>query len=201
MKQRFFIFLVFVIFVFAGCALPPPPSSETSPVAEESNKLPSSYGPLIKNHKSIQITKGVFLRVESLNKAERFTESELQAITRVSRFAPIAFSGCDLEVLKIFVAQSWAPVVATISPVGPKHVRVVIGYDDSTQRVTLVEPTVYAPAVIGYDEFSKQWDDPQKTCLLVFSEYMGAQRIENVLKRYLPEEKLKSIRINVPNVK
>ena len=43
--------------------------------------------------------KEVFQQIESLRKANRFTESELQAITRASRFAPIAISGCDPETL------------------------------------------------------------------------------------------------------
>jgi hypothetical protein len=194
MKNWFFVSIVFIVLVFSGCAVTLPPPSETSPVAEESGKFPSTYGPLGKNHKSIQTVNELFQRVETLRKADRFTEAELQSVKKVSRFSPIIVSGCDLEVLKAFVATNWAPVIVARSPVGPKHVRVVVGYDDSSQRITLVEPMEYAPAVISYEDFLKQWDDPQKTCLLVFSENPGKDRIENALRKYLPE-KMKSLSV------
>lgn len=197
MKQ-IFAFLICVVILHSGCAMQP--TTTTTPatpasVTEESQKLPSSYGPLSKNHRSIQEIGEVFQKVESLRKADRLTVSDLQAITRATRFSPIMVSGCDLEVLKIFVASNWAPVVITRSPVGPKHVKVVVKYDDSSEQLTVVEPLGYAPAVFRYSEFTQQWDDPQKSCLLVFSEYVGTQRVENVLRKYLSKEKIDSLRI------
>jgi len=193
MKKWSFASIILIILI-SGCAVPQPPS-DIPPPAEDSGKLPSTYGPLARNNKSIQAIKELFQKVEALRKAERFTELGLiQSIKKSSRFSPVAISGCDLEVLKVFVNANWAPVIVTKSPVGPRHVRVLIGYDDSTQRVTLIEPIEYAPAIIGYDDFSKQWDDTQKTCLLVFSENPGKDRIHNTLRRYLPE-KMKSLNI------
>lgn len=183
----------------------PPPRETATPApaaaAEESVTLPGSYGTQGRNQKAMRPVEAAFRDVALLRKAEHFTLSELKAITNATRLAPMAVSECDLEVVKIFIASGWAPVVIIRSPVGPKHVRAVIGYDDSTEQVILIDPVNYKQASlarVAYSEFSKQWDDPQKTCLLVFSEYVGEARIKNVLMKYLSEERLNSIQIITP---
>jgi hypothetical protein len=139
-----------------------------------------------------------FRTTAALRETRRFTPSIINAIAGASRFSPVVVSGCDLKVLKVFVASDWVPVVILSSPVGPKHARAVVGYDDSAERLTLVDPITYAKPQLVYREFLKQWDDPQKTCLLVFAHYVGAGTTRSVLSRYLSEEKVKSISIMVP---
>jgi hypothetical protein len=178
-----------------------PPREETAPTptaAESSAELPGSHGPLGRNHRAMRPVEEAFRSVAPLRKAERFTISELKAIARETRLSPVAISGCDLEVLKIFAASNWVPVVVIRSPVGPKHVWSVVGYDDSTEQLILIDPAKLAQASqasLDYSEFSKQWDDPQKTCLLIFSQRVGVDKIKSVLKKYLPEEKVDSIQI------
>jgi len=201
MKRQVLAFLICMIIICAGCAMeaaPPRQDTISAPVAEESTALPGSYGTEGRNHKAMRPVEAAFREVRILRTAERFTLSELKAITNATRLAPLAVSGCDLEVIKIFVAASWAPVVFVRSPVGPKHVRAVIGYDDSEERVILIDPANYTKAPLArveYSDFAKRWDDPQKTCLLMFPEHVGEARIRNVLKQYLSEEKMNSIQI------
>ena len=205
MERRILAILVCVAVACAGCAMeaaPPSQDATPAPAAEESViTLPDSYGTQGRNHRAMRSVEGAFRNVSLLRKVDRFTLSELKAITKATRFAPMAVSGCDLEVLKIFVASGWAPVVSIRSPVGPKHVRAVIGYDDSTERVILVDPVNYTQAPLAkvkYADFSKQWVDPQKTCLLVLSKYIGEASIRIALKNYLSEERMKSIHIKTP---
>ena len=84
-------------------------------------------------------------------------------------------------------------MVVIKSPVGPKHVRVVMGYSDSMNQITLADPRNFAEAKLKYEAFIKQWDDPRKSCLLVFSHNVGVDRIRSVLKKYLPAEKADAI--------
>ena len=201
MKPKVLVFHLCIAIICAGCAAMQPvshpsPAVTPEPAVEEPKGLPGSYGPFDRNHRAMLPLGEAFRSVEVLRRAETFTPSELKAITGKTRFSPAAVSGCDLEVLKAFVASNWSPVVVITSPVGPKHTRAVIGYDDSAQQITLIDPVNLkqaAQANLEYSDFSKQWDDPQKTCLLVFSEGIGEQRIRTTLKKYLPEEKVEPL--------
>ena len=203
MKLQVLVFQLCIAIICAGCAAMQPVSQPTTavtpePAVEEPEGLPGSHGPFDRNHRAMRPLGEAFRAVEVLRRAESFTPSELKAITAKTRFSPAAVSGCDLEVLKAFVASNWSPVVVITSPVGPKHIRAVIGYDDSAQRITLIDPVNLkqaAQANLEYSDFSKQWDDTQKTCLLVSSQGIGEQRIKTTLKKYLPEEKVDSLEI------
>ena len=108
----------------------------------------------------------------------------------------VVVANCDLEVLKAIVAMDVAPIVITRSPVGAKHIRAVVEYNDSTERITLIDPLDYAETRFSYSEFLKQWDDPQDACLLIFPQRAVIPRtIEIALSRYLPLEKIDSLNI------
>ena len=163
--------------------------------AKPATELPRAHGPLGREHRSMQLVKEVFTTVESLRKARRFTVAELQPIVKTTRYSAVLVSKCDLEVIKALVASDMAPVVITRSPVGPKHVRVVVGYDDAAERIILTDPVNYTEARLQYQEFSKQWDDPRKSCLLVLSlqNRVSVDRIKSKLREYLSREKADSI--------
>ncbi len=203
MEQRVLAFLVCIIIVvaYSGCALeaasPRDETVSTTTVAEP-EKLRSSHGPIGQKHRAMQPVEEAFRTVESVRKVDRFTLSELKTIAKETRFSPAVVSESDLEVLKIFVASNWVPVVVIRSPVGSKHLRAVVGYDDSTGRLTLTDPVSYAHAELEYSEFSKQWSDAQKTSLLVFWEYTSVDKIRSVLRKYLSEEKVDSIQVRTP---
>jgi len=71
--------------------------------------------------------------------------------------------------------------------------RTVIGYNDPPEELTLADPIDMGELKllkIRYADFSQMWDDPQKTCLLVFPQYVSDQLIKNTLLKYLPKEKV-----------
>lgn len=209
----FFICIAFVAVLGSGCAknVAPPPSDDVVPVfpeptAEEPGlmgsgvDIPTSHGPMDQNDKEVRRVREVFRSVASqVHSHQYFKPSQLQGVLKGLRVSPVVVSRCDLEVLKIFVASDWVPVVVTQSPVGPKHIRAIVGYDDSTERLVLIDPINYAEMRFGYSEFSEQWNDPERECLLIFSQrVVYKETIGGVLARYLPEEKVKSLSIRVP---
>ena len=214
MERKVLPFFVCIAIVYSGCTydgtlpeyetIPAPTTEVSGPPGESANaSLPSSYGPLGQSNRSLRQAEEAFQNTSSLRQREeyrqgedaiygapRLSASELRAIAEETAFSLVQVSGCSLEALKAFVASDWAPVVVISSSVGPEHVQAVVGYDDSTEQLTLVDPENYAQTKLEYSEFSNQWSDPQKTCLLVFSQYVGAEEIRNTLKKYLPEEKV-----------
>jgi hypothetical protein len=206
MKWSFLAFIVVSVLFLSGCAMhsSAPQSPETTmPAMSDTSEekpvgLPDFYGPLGRNHRAMRPLEEAFRRVEAIRKAKRFTLSELKAISNTTSFSGVAISGCDLETLKAIVASDHAPVVVITSPVGPKHVRAVVGYDDPSGSLTLIDPVNLkqaSQARLEYTDFMKQWDDPQKTCLLIFSDYRGESAIENILRKYLTEEKIDALNI------
>jgi len=197
-----------IAFVCSGCSYveePSPPATISAPVPAEPEELgsgveiPSSYDPPGRNDIEVRRVQNVFSSVPSLRQAEYFSASQLQAVASRADFSSVVVSGCDLEVLRVFIASDWIPVVVMQSPVGPKHIRALVGYDDSTERLVLIDPVNYAEMRLGYSEFSEQWTDPQDACLLIFPQRVVLEdTIKAVLTRYLPEEKVESISIRVP---
>lgn len=199
MDRKVLSFLICIAVVCSGCAVKSASQQDAHEVrvsAAESRRPPTAYGPFERKHRALRPVEEAFRVVELLKRADRFTVSHLKAIVRKTQFSPMLVSGCDREVLKILVASDWAPVVVIRSPVGPKHIRAIVGYDDPTERIVLIDPVNLAQAPqarLKYSDFSRQWDDPQKTCLLVLSRDIGVNRVRMVLKKYLTEEKVKSI--------
>ena len=202
MKQRVLAaFIVCLAVVYSGCAqtgnftattTTPTPTAVESDSSKSLQELPRMYGPLDRRHKAMRPAEEVFIRVKSMRKLTRLTAAELKPI-RNAGFSGVLISKGDLETLKALIASDWAPVVIIKSPAGPKRVRVVAGYDDDRGQIILLDPINFTTqARLEYSAFSKQWDDPQAACLLIF--YRGAvDTIKNDLKRYLPEEKVDSL--------
>lgn len=195
------------------------PGAEDSDSLGAKETLPSSYGPFYRYDRPVRNVQKVLSQVAAMawirqyrawilqtedgrtpiGILEEYTASTLQVMTKDSPFSTVLVSGSDLEVLKAFVASDIAPVVITRSPIGPKHIRALVGYDDTTERLVVIDPIYYAKARFDYSEFCSQWDDPQNACLLVFPQSVVLpETVRNCLARYLPEEKVESISIRVP---
>ena len=213
MERRVLAFLACLVVVCSGCAsnVAPPPGDDFVPVFEDvpdttgtdsmgsGVDIPISHGPLDQNDNAVRRVRGAFRSVVSRSQVEYFSATQLQAIAKEFRFSTVLVSGCDLEALKVFVASDWVPVVITQSPVGPKHIRAIVGYDNSTERLILIDPVNYAEMTLGYSEFSEQWTDPQDACLLIFPQRVVLEdTIKRALLRYLPEKKVESISIRIP---
>jgi hypothetical protein len=204
---RFLAIFVCIAIVCSGCG----GSKSTSGIesildAEEpepsgaKQTLPESYGPFDRDDRTVRHVQAVISRIVPRGRStDQYNVSALQARAKRFEFSPVVVGKADLEVLKAFVASDLAPVVITRSPVGPKHIRAMVGYRDSVERLVLIDPVNYAEARFSYSDFSKQWDDPQDGCLLIFPQRtILKEKIESILTRYLPEEKVKSLLIRIP---
>ena len=200
MEQRILAFVICLAVVFSGCAMEPRTSGTTTistPAAvERASELPSMYGPLERQHRSMRPVEEAFIRLESLRSLKRLTVADLKPIKNIGLSA-VLVTRCNLSALKSLIASDWAPVVIIRSPVGPKHVRVVAGYDDDKEQIILADPMDYITnkARLTYSEFSRQWDDPQKACLLIFRGRGGADMIKNDLRKYLTRKEIDSLTI------
>jgi len=177
----------------SGTTSTPAPSAMESDSVKLATELPAKHGPLGRQHRSMQVVKEVFQTVEPLRRATRLTVAAIRPLAGNSRFSAVLASQCDLEILKVFVASDWAPAVVITSPVGPKHVRAVVGYDDIAEIVILTDPMNYAKQRIKYSDFLKQWDDPRKSCVLISSRRVSVDIIKSTLRIYLTEEKADSV--------
>lgn len=198
MEKRIFIFLVCLVIVYSGCAMKreyvatTDVSTPKSDSVELAKGLPPVYGPLGRNDRAMRPLGQAFQRVDSLRNAKQLTVANLAPIRKVCS-AAVLVSKCDLEVLKALIVSDWVPVVVIRSPVGPKHTRAVAGYDDMAGNIFIVDPMNFAKAKLSYSEFIKQWDDPRKSCVLIYSHSGTIDGIKNALAKYLPPEKAKSV--------
>ncbi|MBD3184563.1 hypothetical protein GF312_19940 [Candidatus Poribacteria bacterium] len=203
MKYLTIILWLFVFIMLSACAHQTYQEKtygvESAPVEKESHELTEVYGPLERTHRALRPIEAVFRDIQAVRNANRFTLSELKAITGSTNFKPLALSGCNINAVKILLAKDWVPVVIIRTPTGRKHIRAIIGYDDNNSRITLIDVLNLkqaSKANISYSDFDKQWDDPRKTCLLIFSDYIGKQRIEFALRKHLSEDEFNSIIID-----
>ena len=180
--------------IAADTLFSPPIAISDSPEAERTP--PNSHSLFYQYDRMVKNTQEVLKELRDRGRIEQYSASAIQFITRTSPYSIILVAECDLEVLKALVALGLPPVVIMRSPVGPKHIRAIVGYDDSTERITMVDSDT--KAIFSYSEFSSQWDDPQDACLLVFHRRVAPKTIKMHLTRYLPLEKIESISIREP---
>jgi hypothetical protein len=140
----------------------------------------------------------IFENAQSLKRSLQFNLPELRAIGRATRQAPVAVTKCNIRVLSALIASDWVPMVIFGAPAGRRRFVAVVGYDSSTEELTIVDSVGYARTKVKYPEFLRRWASPNKTCLLMFSRYVGDNAIRAALKKYLPEERAESIGIITP---
>jgi hypothetical protein len=201
MKRLVYMVFIFTMIVCVGCATvkPTPTTATKEPAAvgtasaSTDTKLPKSYAPTAQNNTKARYVATVFGQVTSLKMAGSFNSVILKDINAKSNFAGVVLSRCDFDVIKALVAAGWTPAVYLRSPVGTEHMRTVIGYNDPPEECILADPMDMGELKmlkIGYADFSQTWDDPQKTCLLIFPQYVSDQLVKNTLLKYLPKEKV-----------
>ena len=188
MGRKLLIVLVCIAALCSGCAS----SIKQTPT------LPVSYGPLDHDKEVMDKLQEVFENAQSLKRNLRLNLPELRAIGRATRQAPVAVTKCNIRMLSAFIASDWVPMVIFGVPAGRRRFVAVVGYDSSTEELTIVDSLGYARTKVKYPEFFRRWVSPDKTCLLMFSRYVGDSAIKAALKKYLPEERAESIGIITP---
>ncbi len=208
MKTWIFIISLSLMVVFLGCAKllhPPSVTQQTAPQQQKTEaktaKIPGSYAPGTENLSRIRHATEVYGNIPSLKTADSFTIVQLRDIATKSHFTGVLISKSDIDVIKALVANNWVPMIIVNSPVGGKHARLVIGYNDDAKRLILADPQDRSEQInqieTEYTEFSKLWEDPQKTCLLISAQRINEMDIKNKLGAFLPKEKIDALVIKV----
>jgi len=200
MGQRVLSFLIFVLFIFSGCAVHTAPSGSGDTVVDFQaalKTLPNSYGPIEMTEEKLKPLESVCQSFKKLQMGPRFSIPGLRVLARETHTSPVSVSRCNVRVLKAFVATDWTPLVVLKSPVGPSRTCwAVIGYHESNEELILTDPINRGRTTrMKYPKVLKQWADPQKTCLLIFSRYVGAERVKRTLKEYFSEQRVEEIPI------
>lgn len=210
MKTWIIMFSMCLMVAFLGCAklLEQPATTQqttTTPQQQETKatteKMPSSYVPITENLIRIKHATEVFADITSLKTAESFGAVQLRDIATKSHFTGVLISKSDIDVLKALVAANWVPMLIINTPAGPKHARLVIGYNDNTKRIILADPQDKSEKInqieMEYSEFTKLWEDPQKACILISAQRITEMNIKSTLEKYLPKEKVDTLVIKV----
>ncbi len=191
MKRRFLVIFICIAVVCSGCAS----------TSMQQTALPASHGPLEHDKEVMEKLQKAVKSLPALIRVGQFTIPELRVLARATRQEPAAILKCDLQVLRAFIASNWVPIVILGTRVGPKHVVAVVGYDNAAEQLIIVDARSYAQTRVKYPAFFKRWIGPQKTCLLMFSRYVGDNAIKAALRDYLPEERAESIVIRTAREK
>ena len=108
----------------------------------------------------------------------------------------ILVSNIDLDVLKAFVAQGWAPVVRLQYRNNKPHMWAVIGYDDPVRQIQLGNPVTRARRNRSYVDFEREWAvGSARKCLLVTPRKLGKTGVYAILKKYLPSVQAAQVKI------
>lgn len=198
MGWRILSLFVFIAIVFSGCAsvkeLPP---SQEADLKAPGGTLPDSYGPIEMTREKLMPLETVCQSFERLKISTRFSIPELQSLARDAHVSPVAISKCDVKTLKVFVAKNWTPIVVLKSPTGSKRTCwAAIGYNDPNEELILTDPMNRGRTTrMEYSKVSDLWADPQKTCLLIFSQRMGQEIVKGALKEYFSGQRVESMPI------
>ncbi len=132
---------------------------------------------------------------------------DLYVTTRVTTGGKIhnlsVVSNCNLEVLKVFVATDWTPVILS-GRSSKGHLSAVMGYDDAEQQIQIGNPLGVrrkggeprGGRMLTYSDFEKEWATGSgRTCVLVTPKKLDESEIYAALKKYLPEEQVAQIRV------
>ena len=120
---------------------------------------------------------------------------DLYATTKgqVSNLA-IVSSG-ELNVLKAFVAQRWAPVVL-LQYGNKRHLWAVTGYDNPAQQIQLGNAINSQVRIIPYADFEKEWSGGSaRKFVLVTPIRLSEERVQSVLAKYLPEAQASQVKV------
>ena len=201
MGRRVLAFFIFIAVVFSGCASvktsQPGPGDRRADFQTPTGTLPDSYGPIEMTEEKLNPLEAVCRGFARLEMSPRFSIPELRALARETHVSPVSISKCDVKVLKALIATNWTPIVVLRSPVGPKRTCwAVIGYDDLGEELILLDPINEGRKTrMKYPKVFNLWADPQKTCLLVFSRYVGQERVKRALKECFSEQRVESMTI------
>ena len=120
---------------------------------------------------------------------------DLYATTRGKVGNMAIISSGELNVLKAFIAQRWAPVVL-LQYGNKRHLWAVMGYDNPAQQIQLGNPINSGVRIMPYADFEKEWaaGSAQK-CALVTPIRLSEARVHEILAKYLPTAQASQVKV------
>ena len=183
----------------------PVPQGERMPIPSatrsESDSIqshPASATELLPSSASIDVTKKPLLKTLFRTEPNVTRLDDLYATTRGKVENISIVSNCNLEVLKVFVATGWAPVIL-LKRSGKGHLTVVIGYSEVAQQIQIGNP-IGAPGRgerrLTYSDFQKEWvTGSGPKCALITPQKLNEEAIHTALRKYLPEDLFARIQV------
>ena len=183
----------------------PAPQGERMPIpsttrsdSDSIQSHPASATELLPSSASIDVTRKPLLKTFFKTEPNVTRLDDLYVTTRGKVDNISIVSNCNLEVLKVFVARDWAPVIL-LRRSGKGHLTVVMGYNDVAQQIQIGNP-LGAPGRgerrLTYSDFEKEWATGSgQKCALITPKKLNKAAIDDVLKKYLPEDQVARIQV------
>lgn len=105
-------------------------------------------------------------------------------------------SNCNLDILKAFIAQGWAPIVKYEFHGRKAEIIPISEYSDQTQQVSLQQVNGNAKRRVEYKDFETSFESSsRKQCVLITRVQLSEADIRKVLSKYLPSETFAQISV------
>lgn len=105
-------------------------------------------------------------------------------------------SNCNLDILKAFIAQGWAPIVKYEYHGRNSEIIPISEYNDHTQQLSLQRVNGSAKRRVDYKDFEPSFErSSRKQCVLISPVQLSEANIRKVLSKYLPSEIFEQISV------
>ena len=215
MHTRFYrtAFILALCLFLVSCG-PPPQTGKRPPIpsANRSRPAPTSAPTRVRTaaatglpaSAAIDVTKKPILKTFFRMDHDIRRLEDLYATTRGKIQNLSVVSNCNLEVLKVFVATGWTPVILS-KRTAKGHLLAVMKYDDADQKIQIGNPLgvrrkgagARGARTLSYPEFEKEWatGGSGKACVLITPKRLHDVEIHAALKKYLPEKQVDRIQV------
>ncbi len=206
-------YFCYTVFILALCLLlvscgPPPQTGKMPPIPSATRSQSASTSAPMANRTApatgalpataaIDVTRKPLLKAFFKNEPNVNRLEDLYATTKGQVENLSVVSNCNLEVLKAFVATSWAPVILSRGS-SKGHLTVVMQYDDGAQQIQIGNPLAAQRGGqrLTYAAFDKEWATGSgRTCVLITPKKLNDKDIRAALKKYLPEEQVARVQV------
>ena len=219
MHPHFFhtAFILTLCILLVSCG-PPPQTGKLPPIPSANRSQPASASAPTKTQTAsamasatgalpasaaVDVTKKPLLKMLFRNEPNVNRLEDLYGKTRGQVQNISIVSNCNLDVLKAFMANGWAPVILSRRS-GKGYLTTVMQYDDGDQQVQVGNPLsaqrkglrTRAGRTLTYSEFEKEWTTGSgRTCALITPKKLNEPSVHAALEKYLPREQVARVQV------
>ena len=192
-----------IIFITINCG---PMPSERLPIPETtSSKLTSTNdtsNQVVKLPKAalVDLKEILFLRKALTNSqtsvSSRGGLEDFHVKSRANVRHSAIISNCNLDIIKAFIAQGWAPIVRYENHGRNAEIIPVSEYNDHTQQLSLQQVNGNVKRRVDYKDFDPSFNrSSRKQCVLITPIQLSEANIRKVLSKYLPSDSFAQISV------